>query len=227
MNDMAQRNSLATIDLQLFAEDPAPVEPVEPVEPINQDPVNPVEPPAPTDPPADPAQKEPTEPVEPPNLSDYKPTIPEGFTINQESLDAFKPLASELGLNPDQANKLVGLYCDSVKDLPQRIAANITQNCENTYAEFIDGVKGEMGRNFEKNMGQINSLMTKYGDDKTPEYFQAAMTALSGFAPDAVGPFFNAIVKMSKDAADPQFRLGQGAPSGPKTLGQILYPNMK
>jgi len=64
----------------------------------------------------------------------------------------------------------------------------------------------------EKDIGNANALIEHYGGAEAKEALHAAMTALSGFAPDSVKPFFNALLKMGKDFADPEMHLGQPAP---------------
>ncbi|MBP2635050.1 MAG: hypothetical protein H6Q72_957 [Firmicutes bacterium] len=219
----AQGNTNAVesaFDLQLFAEgDPAP-DPV--TDPAPSDP-NPT--PDPTTEPVnnpDPTTGNPADP-KPDLLADYKPTLPEGFTADEAIMGEFLPLAKELGISGEQADKLIGVGAH----LAERVIADINQQCESKYGEAINAIKAEQGSDFEKNVGQVNALLTKYGDKNTPEAFQAAMTALAGYAPDAVKPLYDALIKIGKDAADPSFHMGSSAPSGPKSLGDVLYGKSK
>jgi len=152
-------------------------------------------------------------------LADYTPTFPEGFTANDELINEFIPAAKEYGLNPEQANKMVELGSKVAQSTAEKVVKDINEQCEKGYKEFIDGFKGADAK---KDLGNANSLIEKYGGKEAVEAFHTAMTGAIGFSPDSVKPFFNAIVKMGKDFADPEFKLGQAAPQN-KSLGEILY----
>lgn len=156
------------------------------------------------------------------HLADYKPTLPEGMQVDQAAYDQFKPIAQEIGLKPEQADKLLGLYAQNVQGLVTRVVDDINSQCQENYDAVIAEVKLDPvlgGINFDGNMRSIDSMLTKYGDDTTPELFRAALTALSGFDKEAVRPLFNAVAKMAKDAAPDVTHIGK-----PKSQESDPYP---
>ncbi len=227
MEDLAQGNTIANFDLQLFADEPAVAEPAATPAPTGS-----AEPPAAPEPPAPEAttteptkaEDKPAEPAAADVLADYKPTMPEGFAVNEALMGEFLPTAKELGLNPEQADKLVGLGAKVAQETAQKVVKDINAQCEKGYADFIAAQKGP---DFERDLGNANSLIEKYGGTEAKESMHAALTALSGFSPDAVGPLFNALIAMGKDFADPSVHLGAPAPSGQSNYYPDLPQNNK
>ena len=224
MKTLAQGNTNANFDLQLFADEPAAAEPAATPEPAAAEPT-PADPVTPEATPAEPTKAEPAaKPAAADALADYKPTMPEGFAVNEALMGEFLPTAKELGLNPEQADKLVGMGAKVAQETAQKVAQDINAQCEKGYADFIAAQKGP---DFERDLGNTNALIEKYGGAEAKESMHAALTALSGFSPDAVGPLFNALIAMGKDYADPSFHLGAPAPSGKNTYYPDLPQNNK
>ena len=228
METLAQGNTNANFDLQLFADEPAAAEPAATPETTPAAETTPTEPVTPEATPAEPTAKEPTEqkPSEAAAdvLADYKPTMPEGFAVNEALMGEFLPTAKEMGLNPEQADKLVGLGAKVAQETAQKVVQDINTQCEKGYADFIATQKGP---DFERDLGNANALIEKYGGAEAKESMHAALTALSGFSPDAVGPLFNALIAMGKDYADPGVHLGAPAPSGQNNYYPDLPQNNK
>jgi len=151
-------------------------------------------------------------------LADYKPTIPEGFTATEDQLSGFVAKAKEMGLSPKAADEFMAMGAEAVKSGINNEIAKINSQCEKGYQEFLDSMKGD---GFEKEVGNANALIEHYGGQEAKEAFHTAMTALSGFSPDAVKPLFNALIKMGKDFSDPGVKLGT-----PATQDTNYYPNV-
>lgn len=226
MDDLttAQVDTLAgtrLFDLQLFADEP-PADPT-PADPAGDSGTPPTDPTTdpPTDPPADPQGQQTTDPADtkPADLlGDYKPTMPEGFTVNDDIMNNFIPAVRDMGLNPEQADKLVGLGCEVSKAAVDTWVKSLNEQCQKNYTDFI----AQQGKTVEADVGNLNAMLTKYGGKDAPEAFQAAMTALSAYGSDAMKPLFTAMVKMGKDFADPQFYFGAAAPET-KSIAERLY----
>lgn len=155
-------------------------------------------------------------------FADYKPELPNG--VNQEMLELALPVFKELGLNPEQADKILPIADKLVQDTVGKVVADINEQCQKNYEDVFAEIKADKqigGRDFDKNMGQVNALLKKYGDDSTPEQFHSALTALAGFDKEAVKPFFNAIFKMAQDAADDTVIMGSS-----KTQEASFYPGL-
>lgn len=144
-------------------------------------------------------------------LADYKPTLPEGFELDEKAMEAALPIMKELGLSTEQADKLIGLHAQTVQSTAAKVVEDINATCQKNYDDVFAEIKKDKalgGRDFDKNMGQVNALLTKYGDKNTPEQLHTALTALAGFDKEAVKPFFSALAKMARDAADDSTILG-------------------
>ena len=232
----AQDNTVAMFDLQLFAEE-------DPVSATSEPEPSPSTDPAPTTEPNtdtnldEPKLDNPNQEPAPDLLADYKPTFPEGFEADEKIMGEFIPLAKELGINPENADKFVGIGCNLAKsvaeNVQQKVIEDFNNQCETSFNQAIESMKQEMGKasdgvsNFEKGIGQANALLERYGGPDAPEAFHAALTAAAGYAPDAVKTIYAAVIKMAGDATDPEFHLGSGTSSGPKSLGEVLYGKNK
>lgn len=83
--------------------------------------------------------------------------VPEGITIDEEKLGQFTPLAKELGLSQDQAQKFVSLYADIEAKNHQAWADQIGKWADETRAD------------------------PDIGGSKLPESMKAAQTAIEAF----------------------------------------------
>jgi hypothetical protein len=235
LKKLAQDDTEAMFDLQLFAEDP-------PADPPAGDP--PADPPAsndpppsdpPEDPPADPPKKDdPAKGDDPPTdtLGDWKPILPEGVELDQKVYDAVFPKFKEMGISAKQADGLTEMYNELTKDLGTRILGDINNQCQTGYDAAINEIKADpvLGKDFEAKTGQINAMLTKYGGENAPAMFQEALTAIAGFRGDggeAVKSLFSTMQKIAGDWADPTTVMGSKAGNGPKTLGEVLYGKQK
>jgi hypothetical protein len=161
-------------------------------------------------------------------LAEYKPTLPDGVEIDKAAYDLAMPVFKELGLTPEQADKLTGLYTQLQREFGPRILEDINNQCQTNYDDVMKEIKADkqLGKNFEQNTGHVNAMLEKYG--ATGEQLHTALTAMAGFDQKSVKPFFVALTKIAQDWADPTTILGNSKPNGgPKTAAEVLYPNQK
>lgn len=211
-NDMGANERV--FDLQLFADDAPPADdgtpPTDQTPPTDDAP--PTDQPADDKPPADEPPKDtpPTDDVDP--FTDYKPDLPDG--INEEILLEALPIFKEMGLDPSKANMIMPLADKLVQSTVAKVVEDINQQCEANYQEVMDSLANNRKAGgkveFEKSVGQVNALFEKYG--ATPEQLHTALTAMAGFDKESVKPFFIALTKMAKDAADDVTLLGGQKP---------------
>jgi hypothetical protein len=158
--------------------------------------------------------------------TDFK--LPEGQTLDKETLDAARPLFKEMNLSQDQAQKLVDFYSDKVTKLATAPY--------DAYREMRTGwqneVKAEYGAKLPEVKATIGRAIEALGDSSLQAGFRQAMD-LTG-AGDNPG-FVKAFYKWSQmvtegrpvNATTPS-PLGQRAPgdSAKPSAAQALYPDL-
>jgi len=143
----------------------------------------------------------------------YEFTAPKGITLDPAALEAFEPLAKELGLSQEAAQKVVNLQASLVK--AQADAALKQQ------ADWIQAVKADKeigGQNFATALRHANTALNKFGG----EPLVAALQQL-GIAnhPELVRAF----ARVGKDMGEDTVHQPGSSPGGPRDLAKILYPN--
>jgi hypothetical protein len=176
-----------------------------------------------------------TPPATPPVVPEaYKPfTVPEGFSLNKDAVDAAVPVFKELGLTQDQAQKLVDLqskreaelaksgqgdYAAMRKDWRDKVLANpelsaggkIKPEVTQTIGRAIDGI------NNPKLAAEFRQVMDTTGVGDNPAFVEAffamAKQLTEGRPVQGVGPSPG----------------GQTAPDAkPKSIANAMYPNLK
>lgn len=162
-------------------------------------------------------------------------TAPEGYTLDQKSLDAFTPIAKELGLSQEAAQRLVGFHAQAMIDAakaPQSTYESLRNtwrtevSADNDIKAYtldgksgLDAVKIDIGR-------ALGTLDPKLAGD-----FRAAMD-LTGAGDHPA--FIKAIWKLSQSIAEGKPVAGAGpsphsqaAPgAGKPSPAKSLYPNL-
>lgn len=140
-----------------------------------------------------------TAPVEEAAPESYNFTVPEGFQINEVAMQEFTPIAKELNLTNDKAQKVADVY--------SKIEANRLQAEKEAFdkeqADYIQAVKNDSevgGANFEKSIALANSVITRFGGKELPNAL-----ASKGLAnhPEMVKFFHNIGKVISEDVIVP------------------------
>jgi len=144
-------------------------------------------------------------------------TMPDGVQIDQTLLDGFKPIAKELNLSQEQAQKLVDYYQSGI------YAQRMEQWAE-TQKGWVDSAKADKeygGQAFQENMGYASAAMDKFG---TPELKQYMDEYGAGNHPEVI----RFIVRVGKATSEPQHVSGGNTSAGNNTFekrAQSLYSN--
>lgn len=201
---------------------PVPAAPAAPVSP--QDSLFPAKP---AEAPAAPAAAEPTKPAEEPKPAApvvpevYEFKAPEGVKLDPAQLEAFTPIAKELGLSNEQAQRLVDLNTANVQ--AARTAQESAWKAVNkTWREETRADKDIGGAKYDENIGVASKAIDKFG---TPELRKALDESGMGNHPAVVKFFVNVGRQLSEDTMA-SGNAGQGG-GAPKTAAQMLYPNLK
>lgn len=176
-----------------------------------------------------------TEPVVPPIVPEaYKPfTVPEGFALNKEVVDAAVPVFKELGLTQDQAQKLV--------DLQSKREAELSKAGQGDYASMREGWRKDVladtalssgGKVKPEVLQTIGRAIDGLGDPKLSGEFRQVMdTTGVGDNPAFVRAFFKLAQQVTEgrpvQGGGPSPK-GQEAPGAkPTSIASAMYPNLK
>jgi len=144
----------------------------------------------------------------------YEFKAPEGFTLDQALVEKFTPLAKELNLSQEKAQKLVDMYSGIVK-------ANIEAQAL-TFTKFVEDMKAETIKELGANYKQELSFAAKARDRfASPELIDKLNQ--SGLSNDKdMVKLFITIGKAISEDKPPE---GKSAPASGKTAGEILFPS--
>jgi hypothetical protein len=143
--------------------------------------------------------------------------IPEGMELDEKAMEEFVPIAKELDLNKEQAQKLVSLYSEQAK-------ANITAQQEE-YADvredWIKEVKADKevgGKNFDESIGTAREALKNFG---SPELTELLNETGLGDHPQVI-KFFHKVGSALKEDG---MVTGGSSTSAPVDVAKRLFPN--
>ena len=146
-------------------------------------------------------------------------TLPEGMEMNEAQLATFLPIAKDLNLTQEQAQKLVAL------DAEQKRAGQQAQ--EQASSDMIEGWREETrtdpelgGANLQQTLAHTSVFLNKFA---TPALRQLLDDSGIGNNKEAIRLFAAAGKAMGEDGVIP----GGSVNSAKKTQAQLLYPNQE
>lgn len=157
------------------------------------------------DPKADPGKPA----VAAPEKYEFKPA--EGQELDAEAVKAFEPIARELNLSNEQAQKLVDVYGSKIMPkLVEQQAAQWQQQIE----QWAEQVKADKDLGTDTSIGAAQKAMDKFGSPELKQYLNE--TGL-GNHPELVRIFANIGKAMSEDG------LVTGNSGGAKSAADVLF----
>jgi len=144
-------------------------------------------------------------------------TMPEGVEVDKKILDQFTPLAKDMNLSQEQAQKMVDLYASKAAEAQQQAVKALIDQRVNWRKE----VKSDP--NWEENVGFARKAIDKFADDDA----RALLTSKESWLGDnpAILRFLEKIGRAT--AEDPFIEgKGDGRPTG-KAAEEIMYPSMR
>ena len=153
--------------------------------------------------------------VEPPETyADFD--LPEGVTVDTSALEKASPLFKELGLNQEQAQKVVSFYADQVQAGEQGRTDAYNQLMDDWRTQSMTD-KEFGGDKFEENVGVARQAIDKFG---TPELKQLLSEHGVGNHPEVIR-FMVKVGKLTQEDVPG----GRTSASGQtQSRDQILYP---
>ena len=147
-------------------------------------------------------------------------TLPEGMEVNEALMDGFKPLAKELNLTQDQAQKLV--------DMQSELAQSEAEAQRDAFVETTEGWLTELkndkdfgGVNYDKNAGVAANAVKEFG---SPELMEALEETGMGNHPELVKAFYKVGKAMSEDSFRPS---NEDGADDKKSRQDILFDKKK
>lgn len=140
----------------------------------------------------------------------YEFKMPEGMALDAKAVEAFEPIARELDLTQEQAQKLVDLQAASVK---QQVEA--WQGTIKGWADAARADKEIGGANLDASLNAGKAFLKAYG---TPELSKVLDDYGIGNHPEVIRAFAKAGMAMSED----KFHTSNSTP-GAKSPEDILY----
>jgi len=156
----------------------------------------------------------------------YEFTAPEGVTLDAGILGKFEPVARELNLDQDQANKLVGIYAEHQAELAKAQA----EAWGNTVAGWGEQVKADPVLGGENLPSTLKAAITFMDWLKMPE-LKSLMALATPENPTGLGignhpVLVAAFAKAGKAMADDVFHTGNGEGKADVSTAQKFYPSM-
>ncbi|HGX8789476.1 TPA: peptidase [Escherichia coli] len=161
----------------------------------------------PTDKPEDEEQKQEGAPEK------YEFTAGEGVELDTDALKDFEPVARDLNLTNEQAQKLVDAYPKILAGVQQRQAEAWQKQTEG-WAETVKADKEIGGDKLTANLSAAQRALDQFGTPELKEYLNA--TGL-GNHPDLVKTFVKIGKAMSEDG------MVTGKESGQRSAAEVLY----
>lgn len=143
-------------------------------------------------------------------------SLPEGVELDSETVEMFLPIARDLDLTQEQAQKLVDLYTMKQTETFKSFA----DAWQDTQERWVDSARQdpEYGRaQFDKNLKIANAFLSKYGN---AELVEALQDTGMGNHPELIRAF----VKAGKDLAEDELKFGHER-EAPRDPASILFPN--
>lgn len=144
----------------------------------------------------------------------YEFTAGEGVELDAEALKDFEPVARELNLTNEQAQKLVDAYSTKILPLVQKQQAEAWQKQTEGWAEAVKADKEIGGANLTSSISSAQRALEIFGDADLKQYLNE--TGL-GNHPALVKAFVKVGKAMSED------NMITGKESGQRSAAEVLY----
>lgn len=146
----------------------------------------------------------------------YEFTAPEGITLDKAALEAFEPVARELNLTQEQAQKLVNLQAGMVQK-----QAEAWQETTKGWTEATKADKEIGGANLTASLNAGKAFLKAYGNE-------GLVKLLDDYGLGNHPEVIRAFAKAGKAMAEDKFHNGNGSSGDPDTLearARRMFPN--
>lgn len=150
----------------------------------------------------------------------YEFKAPEGFEgeLDQAALEQFEPIAKELGLTQEQADKLVSMHADSIQRASTEAREQWAQQ-QQTWREDLQNDPEFGGQKFQENVTAATKAVERFG---SPGLKEALESTGMGNHPELVRTF----AAIGKAISEDKLVMGNQS-QGQRSIEERMYPNMK
>lgn len=141
--------------------------------------------------------------------------MPEGVTVDVELMGKAKEQFKELGLTKEQAQKLVSLQTEAVKEAGQKQLEAFNQMSN----EWKDATIKELGANYKKELSFAKKAIKEFGDDEVMQFMDDTRVANH----PAVARM---LIKIGKAISEDGFVQGKTA-AKEESFAEAFYKNQK
>ncbi|HIB8964965.1 TPA: peptidase [Citrobacter freundii] len=147
-----------------------------------------------------------------PEKYEFKPA--EGQELDTAALEQFEPIARELNLTNEQAQKMVDLYGTKIMPMVQQQQVEAWQKTTEQWAADVKADKEIGGDKLTSNLSAAQRALAQFGTPELKEYLEG--TGL-GNHPELVKAFVKVGKAMSEDG------VVTGKESGQRSAAEVLY----
>ncbi|MDV7071323.1 peptidase [Citrobacter werkmanii] len=147
-----------------------------------------------------------------PEKYEFKPA--EGQELDTAALEQFEPIARELNLTNEQAQKMVDLYGIKIMPMVQQQQAEAWQKTTEQWAADVKADKEIGGDKLTGNLSAAQRALAQFGTPELKEYLEG--TGL-GNHPELVKAFIKIGKAMSEDG------MVDGSNQGQRSAAEVLY----
>lgn len=156
----------------------------------------------------------------------YEFTMPEGVDADSEMLAEFEPIAKELGLSQENAQKLVDLQIKSLQKSVQKMQADHEAQQEEAFKEMTTqwaaAAKADSeygGTKFNENLSVAQKALKQFASEGLIEYLNSSGL---GNHPEVIRTF----VKVGKAISEDKFVVGGQGGARATDPAKVIYPNL-
>lgn len=147
-------------------------------------------------------------------------TFPEGVTVDEEALAKATSIFKDVGLNQEQAQKLVSLYADMQQAAAEQTLAGF-QQLKQDWSSQIKADQTFGGDKLPQTLSAAKAVLTKYGDS-------ALRNDLKEWGWANHPGLIRLLARVQSDLSEDTLAIADTAaqPSAPKRPEDVLWPNM-
>ena len=152
--------------------------------------------------------------IQPPAYTDF--TLPEGMEMDKGAIDAFIPIAQQLGLSQEDAQQIVNIGVQMAESTTRQVKQQREQAIEKANEQWMKAIESDPeigGEKLEENLTVANNFLNKYA---TPGFKKLLVDTNLGNNPDVI----KTIWKIAQQYADDDLVIGgtAGRPGGAKLM---------
>lgn len=152
----------------------------------------------------------------------YEFTMPEGVEMDSEMLAEFEPIAKELGLSQEKAQKLVDIQIKSLQKLQAAHEIQQEEAFKEMTTQWATAAKADSeygGAKFNENLSVAQKALKQFASDGLIEYLNSSGL---GNHPEVIRTF----VKVGKAISEDKFVVGGQGGARATDPAKVIYPNL-